>query len=217
MFTGIVQRLLPLAAVVEEPQLRRLSIDLDELADGLELGASVAVNGVCLTVTSVDDARASFDVIHETLALTNLGDLKAGDLVNVERSFVVGAEVGGHIVSGHVACSVPVVRIVEADNQRDLYFSVPAHWGRYLMLKGYAALDGASLTISSLAVEEGEFGVSLIPETIARTTLGLCKVGTRINLEVDSQTQTVVDTVERLVESGRFSNLLGGIGSHPSG
>ena len=212
MFTGIVQRLLPLASVTDEPQLRRLSIDLGDLVEDLELGASVAVNGVCLTVTAIEGERASFDVIHETLALTNLGNQSAGDLVNVERSFVVGAEVGGHIVSGHIACAVPVSKITTGDNQRDLYFSVPEAWARFLMLKGYAALDGASLTISALDLDLGEFGVSLIPETIERTTLGHRAVGDLVNLEVDSQTQTIVETVERLVDTGRFSNLLKGMG-----
>lgn len=210
MFTGIVQRLLPLAAVRHEENLCHLDIALAELEAGLELGASVAINGVCLTVTRVADGITTFDVIHETLRLTNLGELTAGALVNVERSFVVGAEVGGHIVSGHVACAVPVVRIETAENRRDLFFSVPKDWIRYVVLKGYVALDGASLTISSLDPESGELGISLIPETIERTTLGRRAVGDRVNLEVDSQTQTIVETVERLLATGRFNNLLPG-------
>ncbi|MEM1435482.1 MAG: riboflavin synthase, partial [Pseudomonadota bacterium] len=112
------------------------------------------------------------------------------------------------IVSGHVACAAPVVRIEEAENQRDLYFSAPPQWLKFIMLKGYAALDGASLTVSALDLDAEEFGVSLIPETIERTTLGRRRIGDRVNLEVDSQTQTIVETVERLAESGRFSNLL---------
>ncbi|MEM9742816.1 MAG: riboflavin synthase subunit alpha [Pseudomonadota bacterium] len=209
MFTGIVQALLPIQSVTDEPNLRRLSIDLgNELAEGLELGASVAINGVCLTLSELTGPIAQFDIIHETLALTNLGSLALGSRVNVERSFTVGAEVGGHIVSGHVSCSVPVVDIKTDRNRRDLSFELPADWGRFILLKGYAAIDGASLTISELNQEAARFGVSLIPETIERTTLGQVEIGDRVNLEVDPQTQAIVTTVERMAASGQLQALL---------
>ena len=200
MFTGIVQAYREVGAVVEETDLRRLRIDMREMTDGLELGASVAVNGTCLTVTRVDGTDVWFDVIKETLDTTNIGALKVGDFANVERSFKVGDEVGGHIVSGHIAANVPVVHIEQGDNLRKLWFGVEPEWLRYVLHKGYVSLDGASLTVSDLDHDSGRFAVSLIPETIERTSLGRVEVGSRVNLEVDSQTQGVVATVERLFQ-----------------
>lgn len=199
MFTGIVQGLCEVLSVSEEPNLRRLTLGLGDLADSLETGASVAVNGVCLTVTDLADGAVRFDAIGETLKLSNLGALTAGDRVNVERSFRVGDEIGGHILSGHVSAVATVARVEEAPNQRDLFFTVPAEVMKYLSYKGYVALDGASLTIAHVDAEAGEIGVCLIPETIARTTLGRVVAGDRVNLEVDAQTQTIVETVERVL------------------
>lgn len=199
MFTGIVQKLAQVIDIQDETSLRRLTLQLDELTEGLALGASVAVNGTCLTVTQVQGGTVRFDVIHETLNRTNIGRLSKGDVVNVERSFRVGDEVGGHIVSGHVAGLATLIRIEEAVNERNLFFSVPAELVKYLSHKGYAALDGASLTIASLDAQACEISVCLIPETIARTTLGEAKSGYQVNLEVDAQTQAIVDTVERVL------------------
>ncbi|HEX7036950.1 MAG TPA: riboflavin synthase subunit alpha [Pseudomonadales bacterium] len=199
MFTGIVQGLCPVRRVSDEPGLRRLTIDLGEHAVGLEPGASVAVNGTCLTVTAVADGLADFDVIRETLERTNLGDLRVGSLVNVERSFRVGDEIGGHIVSGHVTDVAVVGRVEQGANERNVYLQVPAALMKFLSYKGFVALDGASLTISHVDPARSEIGVSLIPETIARTTLGRVVAGDRVNLEVDAQTRTIVETVERVL------------------
>jgi riboflavin synthase len=209
MFTGIVQALCPVAAIDEEPGLRRLTLELGGLAEGLEPGASVAVNGACLTATAVADCTARFDVIRETLSRTNLGRLTAGSRVNVERSFRVGDEVGGHIVSGHVTGVATVCRIEQAPNERNVFFTVPDDLIKYLTYKGYVALDGASLTIAHLDRAAREIGVCLIPETIARTTLGNVAVGDPVNLEVDSQSQTIVDTVERLLAEPEWRSRLG--------
>lgn len=200
MFTGIVQAYREVGDVVEETDLRRLRLDMHDLTDGLQLGASVAVNGTCLTVTRVDGSDVWFDVIKDTLDTTNIGQLKTGDFANIERSFRVGDEVGGHIVSGHIAANVSVVQIEQSDNLRKLWFGVPPEWLKYVLHKGYVSLDGASLTVSDLDHQGGRFAVSLIPETIERTTLGRVEVGSRVNLEVDSQTQGVVSTVERLFQ-----------------
>lgn len=200
MFTGIVQGLCEVGAVEDEAGLRRLELRLgDDLTEGLETGASVAVNGVCLTVTGVDGGSARFDVIRETLDLTNLGDLSPGQRANVERSFRVGDEVGGHILSGHVSGVAEVVRIEEATNERNLYFRVPPELMKYLSYKGFVSLDGASLTIAHADADACEIGVCLIPETIRRTTLGTVAPGDRVNLEVDPQTQAIVETVERVL------------------
>lgn len=200
MFTGIVQRLAEVRSVERAPALLRIVVDLDDLAEGLTPGASVAVNGVCLTVTGVAAGGAvHFDIIQETLDRTSLGGLMSGQRVNVERSFRIGDEVGGHIVSGHVAGVGSVAAIEQAENLRVVHLQVPPELGKYLFLKGFVALDGASLTISHWRPEACRLGVSLIPETIERTTLGRVEVGDRVNIEIDAQTQAVVETVERVL------------------
>ena len=199
MFTGIVQGLCRVAAIADEPGLRRLQIQLDTLASGLQTGASVAVNGTCLTATFIKDGRVGFDVIRESVARSNLGGLSIGDLVNVERSLKFGDEIGGHVLSGHVADVVTVAQIETGPRERTVWFEVPRQWLTFLFHKGFVALDGASLTISSIDRERARLSVSLIPETIERTTLGRVVVGDRVNLEIDVQTQTIVSTVERLL------------------
>ncbi len=209
MFTGIVQGLCEVASVETASNLRRLCIGLGDLAAGLEPGASVAVNGTCLTVTRTESGLACFDVIRETLDRTNLGTLEPGCRVNVERSFRVGDEIGGHLVSGHVSGVATVTRLEEAANERNVFFSVPASLMKYLTPKGFVALDGASLTLAHLDRDGAEIGVCLIPETTARTTLGRVQVGDRVNIEVDSQTQTIVETVERLLAEPEWRARLG--------
>jgi riboflavin synthase len=199
VFTGIVQGLKPVRAVVQAEGLRRLDLELGELARGLQTGASVAVNGVCLTATRVEGSIARFDVIAETLSCTNLGDLAVGALVNVERSMTLADEIGGHRVSGHVYDTARVAAIETSPNARVLWLEVPRRWMAYLYYKGFVAVDGASLTISGIDSAKSWFSVSLIPETISRTTLGTVETGARVNLEVDTQTQTIVDTVERML------------------
>jgi riboflavin synthase len=208
VFTGIVQGLCRVASVVDEPGLRRLQIDLGPLAEGLLTGASVAVNGTCLTATSISGGRAAFDVIRESMSRTNLGTLEVGDLVNVERSLKFGDEIGGHVLSGHVADVATVAQIDSGANERTIWFEVPRDWLHFLFHKGFVALDGASLTIAAIDRPRGRISVSLIPETIARTTLGRAAVGDRVNLEIDAQTQTVVATVERLLNDPQWRDQL---------
>ena len=184
--------------------MRTLTVALGELADGLQTGASVALNGTCVTATAVSEGRARFDLVRETVTLTNLGALRPGDRVNVERSFRIGDEVGGHILSGHVACAVPVSAVGESEGHRLVSVAVGEPWSRYLMPKGFIALDGASLTIAELDRASGTATVSLIPETLARTGLGAVAVGDRLNLEVDSRTQAVVDTVREVLRDSAW-------------
>lgn len=195
MFTGIVQAVRRVVAVERTGGITTLSVALEESADGLQTGASVAINGCCLTASAVQGGTAAFDLIRETTELTNLGGLGPGALVNVERSFHVGDEVGGHILSGHIAASVPIVAVEAGEGRRLVTLQVPAEWLRYLMPKGFVALNGASLTIAELDRAAATIAVSLIPETLARTTFDAAAVGDLVNLEVDSQTQAIVDTV----------------------
>lgn len=204
MFTGIVQGHCPVVDVADNGGVRTLTVALGELAEGLETGASVALNGTCVTATAVSAGSARFDLVRETLTLTNLGALRPGDRVNVERSFRMGDEVGGHILSGHVACAVPVSAVRASQGHRLVSVAVGEPWNRYLMPKGFIALDGASLTIADLDRASGTATVSLIPETLARTGLGDVIVGDRLNLEVDSRTQAVVDTVREVLRDSAW-------------
>ena len=209
MFTGIVQSLVAVTGVEEERDLSRIELDLGELAQGIELGASVAVNGTCLTVTRTSNTGGvCFDIIKETLDTTNLGTLTAGSLVNVERSFKVGDEVGGHIVSGHVTATASLCDLRHEGHDRVLTFALDVQWLRFVLHKGYVGVDGASITVSSVDRENSTFSISLIPETIERTTLGKLALGERVNVEVDSQTQTIVETIERVMQDPQMREAM---------
>lgn len=213
MFTGIVQGICRVVGVDIGPGGRmRLALQLDDLARDVQLGASIAVNGCCLTVASAAGGRVEFDVIPETLALTNLAGLRVGDPVNVERSARMADEIGGHRVSGHITGVARVSRISISGDDYRVRLAAQADWMPCLLHKGFVALDGASLTISAVDAHACEFEVSLIPETLARTLFGLRQVGERVNLELDSTTQAVVETVRRLFadDSNRLQ-LLGAL------
>ncbi len=199
MFTGIVQALVEVQTIDHGEDLSRLTLALGSLGQDLQLGASVAINGTCLTVTAHQAGLTKFDIIKETLRTTNLHGLASTAKVNVERSFKVGDEVGGHIVSGHVSTTAELVEVQHAGNDRVLTFAVAPKWLNFILHKGYVALDGASLTISNTDRANSTFSVSLIPETIERTTLGLIVIGDFVNVEIDSQTQAIVETVERVL------------------
>ena len=200
MFTGIVQGTAPLVAIEEKADFRRHTIQLSEaMLAGLQPGASVAHNGCCLTVTQIDGERVSFDLMRETLRLTNLGELQIGDRINVERAARFGDEIGGHAMSGHIIGTTPVVEVIPSENNHQLWFAIAPAWGKYVFTKGYIGIDGISLTIGEVLGDR--FCVNLIPETLARTNIGARRVGDRINIEIDPQTQAIVDTVERVLSS----------------
>ena len=199
MFTGIVQKLVKIESIDKQANLIRLGLGLGDLAKGLKLGASVAINGVCLTVSETKRDKVYFDVIPETLGATNLNSLDQSSLVNVERSYKVGDEIGGHIVSGHVGTTAPLVSLVHEDHDRVYTFEVAESWMKFIFHKGFIAVDGASLTVSAVDRANSTFSVSLIPETITRTTLGLIELGDQVNIEVEAQTVSIVETVERVM------------------
>jgi len=204
MFTGIVQGVASVAALQELPGLRRLRLAFPlRFTQGLEVGASVSVNGVCLTVTAVHDDAADFDVMQQTLSLTTLGATKAGSAVNVERAAKEGAEVGGHVLSGHIDFHATIASIRTPENNRVLRIAVPAPWMRYVFAKGYIAVDGASLTVAEAhrdAGDAGWFEVWLIPETLRMTTFANKREGDALNIEIERQTQVIVDTVRAAVD-----------------
>lgn len=197
MFTGIVQGIAPIHSITEKAHFRTQVVKLPpEMRKGLEIGASVANNGVCLTVTEINDDLVSFDLMQETLRITNLGELKAGDFVNIERAMQMGAEIGGHLLSGHVYCTAVISDIIATENNRQIWFELPNEdVMKYILTKGFIAVDGISLTIGE--VKGKQFCVNLIPETLQRTLMGQRKVGDVVNIEIDPQTQAIVETVER--------------------
>lgn len=205
MFTGIVQGIATVASLTQRPGLTSFTLEFPPgFADGLALGASVAVDGVCLTVTRLEGAlRASFDVMQQSLGLTTLASLREGHRVNVERAARDGAEIGGHPLSGHVDFMATLAEIRRPENNHVLRLEVPAPWMRYVFAKGYIAVNGASLTVAECgkaAGGAGWFEVWLIPETLRMTTFGEKTVGDRVNIEIERQAQVFVDTVREALE-----------------
>ncbi len=181
-----------------------VELPIDMLPE-LALGASVAHNGCCLTVTHIEGNRVSFDLMKETLRLTNLGDINVGDKVNLERAAKFSDEIGGHLMSGHIICTAEIAKIYTSENNRQIWFRMPSEdLMKYVLHKGFIGIDGISLTIGE--VVGNRFCVHLIPETLSRTTLGKKRLGHRVNIEIDPQTQAVVDTVERVLAQRNIAN-----------
>ena len=206
MFTGIVQGTARIAALADRPGLRTFTLAFPAgFCQGLEVGASVACNGVCLTVTAVrpQQEQADFDVVLQSLNVTTLGALAVGDALNVERAAKDGAEIGGHPLSGHVDFQACLQSIRRPENNHVLRLAVPAPWMRYVFAKGYIAVDGASLTVAEAGRERdgsGWFEVWLIPETLRMTTFGTKREGDAFNVEIERQTQVFVDTVRAAID-----------------
>lgn len=201
MFTGIVQGTAKVVSIDEKANFRTHVVALPEtLLPGLEIGASVAHNGCCLTVTEINGNLVSFDLIKETLRITNLGNLRVGDWVNVERAAKFSDEIGGHLMSGHIMTTAEIAKILTSENNRQIWFKVrDPQVMKYILSKGFIGVDGISLTIGETT--STRFCVHLIPETLQRTMLGSKKLGQSVNIEIDPQTQAVVDTVERVMAS----------------
>ncbi|WP_318471613.1 riboflavin synthase subunit alpha [Photobacterium leiognathi] len=198
MFTGIVQGTAEVVSIDKKENFQTHVIRMPKhLLANVELGASIAHNGCCLTVTNINDDLLSFDLMQETLNVTNLGLLKEGDEVNVERAAKFGDEIGGHSMSGHIMCTARVSDVVTSENNHQVWFSLPQAQMKYVFTKGYIGIDGISLTIGD--VIENRLNVNLIPETLQRTNLKNRAVGDVINIEIDPQTQAIVDTVERVI------------------
>lgn len=199
MFTGIVEELGEVTGLGWVPGGRSavLRVRGPLVVTDSKDGDSIAVNGVCLTVVEVDGDEMSFDVMRETLDRSALGSLRPGDPVNLERAVMATSRLGGHIVQGHVDGVGTVVSTVPGDAWTDMRVSLPAQLARYLVPKGSICVDGVSLTV--VGVDADSFTVSLIPTTLARTTLGAKGPGAPVNLEVD----VVAKYIERLVGVNR--------------
>ena len=202
MYTGIVQGSFPIQKIERQPGLMTVSVELPApLLEGLEIGASVGMDGVCLTVTAINGPSVSCDIMQQTLNVTTLGELREGALVNIERSAKQGAEIGGHQLSGHVDGTVEVVAVEQPENNRFVSYRAPVDKMKYIFSKGFIALNGCSLTVAEVDRAAATFTVCYIPETLRVTTHDDKGVGDRVNYEIDRQTQAVVDTVENFLRA----------------
>ncbi len=198
MFTGIVEELGTVESVTALPDAARVVIRGPLVTSDVHPGDSIAVNGVCLTVVDPTDDAFAADVMAETLRRSTLGALEAGSRVNLERAARVDARIGGHIVQGHVDGVAVVREVSPSDHWTTLTFDLPSGLTRYLVEKGSITVDGVSLTV--VGVDDTSFSVSLIPTTLAHTTLGSRRPGDQVNVEVD----VLAKYVERLME-GRLT------------
>lgn len=205
MFTGIVEELGAIRAVRRGAASAVLSIGAAEVLSDLKIGDSVAVNGVCLTVTSLDDGGFTADVMHETLNRSSLGALVPGSRVNLERAMPANGRFGGHIVSGHIDGTGKIASVRPDDNALWYTISAAPELLRYIVEKGSITIDGISLTVA--AVDEVSFSVSLIPHTAAVTTLGKKRAGDIVNLETD----IIGKYVEKLLRLAPEPERQGGI------
>ena len=193
MFTGIIEELGGVLAVEAQPESARLRITGPAVTADAGHGDSIAVNGVCLTVVEVDDGAFTADVMRETLTRSSLGALTAASRVNLERPVALADRLGGHLVQGHVDGTAALLERTPGERWELLRFALPPELARYVVEKGSIAVDGVSLTVA--AVDADSFTVSLIPTTLAMTTLGAARVGDRVNLEVD----VIAKYVEKLL------------------
>lgn len=205
MFTGLIQSVGNVKSLNRQGNSATLMIASELVKDDLQLGESIAVNGVCLTVTAWDDQSFSADVSPETLDCSNLGRLRPNMQVNLERALRLSDRLGGHLVSGHIDCVATVRKRYQDQNAIRFEFAVPTEALRYLVEKGSVAVDGISLTVN--AVTENSFSVAIIPHSLAKTTLQDCREGTAVNIETD----LIGRYVERLLagksESGTGKGL----------
>ena len=214
MFTGIVEELGEVLAWKPSADAATLTVRGPLAVQGVARGDSIAVSGVCLTVVESGADWFSADVMAETIAVSTLSAAAAGSHVNLERAMQVGDRLGGHIVQGHVDGTSTVLSVTPGEAWRVLRFSLPSDLAALVTRKGSIAIDGVSLTVSAVSepdAEDGWFEVSLIPETLTRTTLGERKVGDLVNLETD----ILARHVERMLAVGAIERLAATVGSRP--
>jgi riboflavin synthase len=199
MYTGITRGTFRVLQVVPGPSRIDLSVELnDELSHGLVPGASVSIDGVCLTAVTISGHTVSFQAVEETLKLTTLGSLRAGASVSVERSLRAGDEIGGHEIAGHVSGTGTISESIPRGDGLDLRVTVPPEWMKFILPKGFVAVDGSSLTVGETDAR-GWFWLHLIPETLRLTNFGHKRPGDRVNIELDARTVAIVSTVERVL------------------
>ena len=199
MFTGIVTEEGIISSVKSNKGYSSISIICSKkFLKGLKKGASVAVNGVCLTSKKSSSEMLQFDVIDETLSLTNLKQIKKGTKVNLERSMTVNTEIGGHLLSGHIHCEGTISKITKVSNQtKDMLITLPSKMMKYIFYKGYIGINGCSLTIGK--VNKNSFFIHLIPETLKITNLDELSEKSKVNIEIEQSTLITVESVEKII------------------
>lgn len=207
MFTGIVKGIATVISIEKKKKIHSLTIKLPStLSKTLQLGDSIAHNGCCLTVKSINNDYIICDIIEETLKSTNLGMLCIEEKINVERSLKYGDEIGGHIISGHVMNTVEISKILNVNTNYILWLKLKnTNLMKYIFYKGFVCIDGISLTVGDII--KNEFCINIIPQTLLYTTIGNKKNGNIMNIEIDFYTQTIVDTTERLINK-KISNIV---------
>lgn len=209
MYTGITKGLYEVVAINKAPGLINYTVNLTpELCKNLKTGDSVAVDGVCQTVVKIENNHVSFQAIQETLDKTTLNELQLGDYVSIERSLRVGDEIGGHEVSGHIFGTAIIKQKIVQDNNLTLIIECCPEWMKYILPKGFIAVDGSSLTVGETLPEQGLFYLHLIPETLRLTKFANKKVNSRVNIEFDHKTKTIVDSIERILSSERIQDMI---------
>lgn len=183
MFTGIIEQIGMVAALIRGSQSAKLAVSAPKIFDDVKIGDSVSVNGACLTITSVRRNFAEFDLSSETIKRSAFAEVKIGDRVNLEKALPLSGRLGGHLVTGHVDGVAEIKNKVVSGEGFDLYLSIPSELLRYLVPKGSIAIDGISLAIADF--RDGLLCISVIPHTATSTTLGLKGIGDRVNVEVD--------------------------------
>lgn len=204
MFTGIVNGVSEVIFIEKKKKFHSYAIKLSPIfSKNLQEGASIAHNGCCLTVKTIDKSYVVFDVMEETLKKTNLGILDIGDWINIERSVKYGDEIGGHIISGHIINTAEISKISKSDNNYIVWLKIKNRLlMKYIFYKGFICIDGISLTVSDIV--KNEFCVYLIPKTLSSTTIGNKKNGSLVNVEIDFYTQTIVDTVNCFISKNKM-------------
>ena len=199
VFTGIVERTGIVTEIVHSKNLSKLTVQTSmEFCQDIKIGASVCVDGVCLTICTIDNDKLKFDIMMETLSVTTFDAIKEEDIVNIERSMKLGDEIGGHLLSGHVSSTVKISKIETPENNHILTFQTSSDVLKYIFPKGYVALNGVSLTIGEVDKVKKTFNVYLIPETLRLTNLQNKLIGNRINIEIETQTRNMVDTISEI-------------------
>jgi len=199
MFSGIVQEAGKVIGFVKEKDIYNLSIECSsEFISDLKKGASISVDGVCLTVKDENPEILRFDLVEETIKRTNFQNIKTGDNVNLERSLKMGDEIGGHPVSGHIHGISKVISIDKRDQSWDVKFSVEPFMHDYMLHKGYVAINGCSLTVGEVSNES--FMIHLIPETLSITNLFQLEQDSIVNVELDQNTIIIADTVKKYLD-----------------
>ncbi len=197
MFTGLIETTCQVKAIRRNAESMRLTLDLGGLAGQSVIGESIAVNGVCLTVTAIEGSLSHFDISAETLAKSTLGKLQSSSQVNIERAIKAGERFGGHFVQGHIDGTARIESIHKRSEFADIRFAAGAELLDAMVVKGSVAVDGISLTIATM--DTSSFGISVIPETLKRTTLATAKTGDFVNIETDIIVKTVKKQLDRIL------------------